>query len=69
MGCGTNDDGAALGGLHNARRNRLFVPRDLARSFDQRRERAQRLCDRKERVLRKLRRIWPLFSINLQRLG
>ena len=50
--------------------NRLFVPRHhLAGSFDQRYERAQRLCDRKERVLQKLRRIWPLFGINFERLG
>ena len=53
---------------HNARRNPSFVPRDFAGGFDQRRERAQRLCNRKERVLQKLRRIWPLFGVNLQRL-
>ena len=53
----------------NARRNRLLVTRDLAGSFDQWRERAQRLRNRKERVLQKLRRIWPLVSVNLERLG
>ena len=49
--------------------NRSFVPRDFAGGFDRRRQCVQRLCNRKERVLQKLRRIWPLFDFNLERLG
>ena len=51
-----------------ARPNRSLVPGNLARGFDQRCERPQRLGYRKEWMLQKLSRIWPLFGIDLKRL-
>ena len=52
----------------NAGQNGSLVARELARGVDQRREHVQRFCYRKEWMPQKLRRIGPLFGINLERL-
>lgn len=56
-------------GEHNAGQNGSLVTPELARGVDERRELGQRFCYRKERMPQQLRRIWPLFGVNLERLG